>query len=83
MLGDDEAEQHAPRDPENTFFGVEFDVICSEFHKGLLKISDEVISLFGLNYDVVDIGLNGPPNEVPKASEHTALVFSSSVFQTK
>ena len=31
MLGDDEAEQHAPRDPENSLLGVEFDAICSEF----------------------------------------------------
>ena len=28
MLGDDEPKQHAPQDPENTFFRVEFDVVC-------------------------------------------------------
>ena len=60
MLGDDEAEHHAPRDPENTFLGIEFDAICPEFSKGFFKIGDKVVSPFGLNYDVVDVGLNGP-----------------------
>ena len=83
MLGDDETKQHTPWDPENAFLEVEFDAICSEFCKGLLKINDEVISLFGLNYDVVDIGLNGPPDAVLEASEHTALVRCPSVLQTK
>ena len=63
-LKDDEAEQHAPRDPENTFFEIEFDVVRPEFRKDLLKIGDQVIDLFGLDYDVVDVGLNGSPNEV-------------------
>ena len=66
MLGDDEAEKHAPRELENTFLGIEFDAICSEFSKGSFKIGDKVLSPFGLNYDVVDIGLNGPPDEVPE-----------------
>ena len=69
------------RDPKNTFFGVEFDAICLEFCKGLLKISNEVVSPFGFNYDVIDVGLNGPPNEVLKAFEHTALVCSPAFFR--
>ena len=60
--------------PENTFLGIEFDAICSEFSKGFFKIGDKVVSPFGLNYDVVDVGLNGPSNEVPEAVEHIALV---------
>ena len=83
MLGDDEPKQHAPWDPKNTLLGVEFDAVCSEFCKGLLKIGYEVVSPFGLNYDVIDIGLNGPPNEVPKVGEHTTLVSCPSVLQTK
>ena len=83
MLEDDEAEQHAPRDPENTFLGIEFDAICPEFRKGLLKVGDKVVSLFGFDYDVVDIGLNGSPDEVSEATKHTALVHCPSVLQTK
>ena len=49
----------------------------------MFKIGDKVASPFGLNYDVVDIGLNGSPNEVPKAVEHTALVSCPSVLQTE
>ena len=83
MLRDDEAEQHTPWDPENTFLGIEFDAIRLEFREGLLKIGNEVVSPFGLNYNVVNVGLNGPLDEVPEASEHTALVRSPSVFQTQ
>ena len=42
-----------------------------------------MVSPFGLNYDVIDVGLNGPPDEVPEAVEHTALVSCPGVLQTK
>ena len=51
-----------------------------EFCKGLLKIGNEVVSLFGLDYDVVNVGLNGPPDEVPKTFEHTTLVCGPNVL---
>ena len=34
-LGDDKTQQHTPRDPENAFPRVEFDVVCSELREGL------------------------------------------------
>ena len=83
MLGDDETKQHTPRDPENTLLEIEFDAIRLEFCKGLLKISNEVVNLFGLNHDVINVGLNGQPNEVPEAFEHTALVGSPGILQTE
>ena len=49
----------------------------------MLKIGDEVVSLFGLNYDVIDVDLNDPPDEVPEAIEHTTLVCSPNVLQTE
>ena len=49
----------------------------------MLKINNEVVSPFGLNHDVVNVGLNGPPDVVPEASEHTMLVRSPSVLQTE
>ena len=48
----------------------------------MLKISNEVVSLFGLIYDVVNIGLNGPPDEVPEILEHTTLVCSLAFFRS-
>ena len=39
--------------------------------------------MFGLKYDVVDVGLNGSPDEVPETLEHTMLVRSPSVLQTE
>ena len=47
-LGDDEAKQHAPRDPEKTLLGIEFDAIRPEFRKGLLKIGNKVVSRLDL-----------------------------------
>ena len=35
-LEDDKTQQHTPRVSKNTFLGVEFDAVCSEFHEGLL-----------------------------------------------
>ena len=83
MLGDDEAKQHTPRDPENTLLRIEFDAIRLEFCKGLLKIGYEVVSPFGFDHDVDNVDLNGSPDEVPKALEHTVLVCSPSVLQTE
>ena len=54
-----------------------------EFCKGLFKVGDKVVGPFGLNYDVIDVGLNGSPNEVPEAVEHTVLVSCPGVLQTK
>ena len=79
MLRDDETKQHTPRDPKNALLKSEFDAVGLEFCKGLLKIGNEVVGPFGLNHDVVNIGLNGPPYEVPEAFEHTTLVCSPSV----
>ena len=42
-----------------------------------------MISPFGFDHDVVNVGLNGPPDEVPKTLKHTTLVCGPSVLQTK
>ena len=81
MLGDDETKQHAPQDPKNALLGIEFDAVCSEFCKGVLKIGYEVVSPFGLDHDVVYVGLNGLPDEVAKTLEHTTLIRSPRVFR--
>ena len=81
MLEDDKTQHHTPWDPENTLLGVEFDAVCSEFCKGLLKIGYEVVSPFGLDHDVINIGLNGLPDEVPETLEHTTLVCGPAFFK--
>ena len=81
MLEDDETKQHAPRDPENALLGIDFDAVCSKFCKGLFKIGYEVVSPFGFDHDVINVGLNGPPDEVSKVLEHIPLVCSLSVLQ--
>ena len=42
-----------------------------------------MVSPFGLDHDVINIGLNGLPDEVPKAPEHTMLVCGPHVLQTE
>ena len=45
-------------------------------------ISDKVVSPFGLNYDVIDVGLNGSPDEVPEASEHARWYVAPAFFSS-
>ena len=80
MLGDDEAEQHAPWDPKNTLLEIEFDAIGLEFCKSLLQIDYDMVSPFGLYHDVVNVGLNGSPDEVSETLEHTTVVRSPYVL---
>ena len=80
MLGDDETQQHTPWDPKNALLRVELNAICSEFCKGLLKVGYDLVSPFGLDHDVVHVGLNGSPNEPPETFEHTMLVCCPSIL---
>ena len=49
----------------------------------LTLFGHQIIELLGLDYDVVHIGLNGPPDEFPKVSEHSLLVRHTSIIQSK
>ena len=80
MLGDDETQQHTPRDPKNALLGVELNIICLEFCEGLLKVGYDLVSPSGLDHVVIHVGLNGLPNEVPKTLEHATLVSRPYVF---
>ena len=42
-----------------------------------------MVSLFGLDHNVVYVGLNGLPDEVSETLEHTTLVRSPCVLQTE
>ena len=76
MLGNDESQQHTPRDPKDTLLGVDLNAVCSEFCEGLLKVGYDLVRPFGLDHDVIHVGLNGPPDEVPKTlCWYVALAF--------
>ena len=83
MLGDDKTQQHTPWDPENALLGVELNAISSEFCEGLLKVGYDLVNQFGLDHDVIHVGLNGSPDEVSETLEHTTLVHSPCVLQTE
>ena len=54
-----------PLGTPKTLLGVELNTFCLEFCEGLLKVGYDLVSPFGLDHDVVHVGLNGPPDEVP------------------
>jgi hypothetical protein len=83
MPKDNKAKKHAPRDPEDAFLGVQFDVLGSERSEGLIEVSYQIIRSFSFDYDVIYVSLNGPPDEVPKNGEHTVLVCGPRVFEAK
>ena len=80
MFRDDETLQHTPRDPKNAFLRVELNAVCLEFYEGLLKVGYDLVSPFGLDHDVIYVGLNGSPDEVPETLEHATLVRSPPCF---
>jgi hypothetical protein len=47
---------------------------AQSFAKVLPKIGNKMVSPLRFDHDVINVGLNGPPNEVPEAFEHIALV---------
>ena len=83
MLRDDESEQHAPWDPKDAFLGVELDAVLLELLEIVLQVGHEMIGLLGLDYNVIHVSLNGPPDEVSKAFGHAMLVCSPSIFESE
>ena len=65
------------------FSGLSLMSFDRSFTKVCSRISYEVVGPFGFDHDVINVGLNSPPDEVPEALEHTTLVCSPSVLQTK
>ena len=53
------------------------------FAQSSAKVGYDLVSLFGLDNDVVHIGLNSSPDEVSETLEHTTLVHSPCILQTK
>jgi hypothetical protein len=49
----------------------------------LIEVGDQAIGSFQLDYDVIYVSLNGPPNEVPKNGEHTMLICCLGVIEAK
>jgi hypothetical protein len=49
----------------------------------LIKVGNQAVGSFQLNYDVIYISLNGSPDEVPQNSKHTTLVRSPRIVEAK
>jgi methylmalonyl-CoA mutase cobalamin-binding subunit len=69
-----------PRDPKNTFFRIELNIIGLKCHEGEAKIIDHAIGMLRLDYDIIYISLNSPPNEFAKDGIHATLVCGASGF---
>jgi hypothetical protein len=58
---------------------VEFDVVRSELLESFLQ-GHKLVGLFGLDYDVIHVSLNGFTDEFFETLEHTPLVCSPRIF---
>jgi hypothetical protein len=54
-----------------------------EFCECFFEVGHKLVDLFGLDYDVVHVSLDGLSDEIAKTFEHTLLVCCSCVLQAK
>ena len=47
----------------------------------MFQVSYDLVSPFGFDHDVIHVGLNGLPEEIPETLEHAALVRSPTFFR--
>jgi hypothetical protein len=66
---------------EMHFSGLSLMLSARSFFESFFQVRHELVGLFGLDYDVIHVGLNGFPDEVPETLEHTTLVCSPHVFE--
>jgi hypothetical protein len=66
--------------PKTHFSGLSL-MPFSEFLESFLQVGHELVSLFGLDYDVIHVSLKGVSDEVLETLEHTTLVCSPYVFR--
>ena len=72
-----------PRGTPKTLLGVELDALLSKAFEGYCQVIDETLGLSGLDYDVVFVGLDGPPNVVTKDLGHAPLVRGTCVYEAE
>jgi hypothetical protein len=82
-LGNDEPQEHALRDAKDTLLEVELDVFCFEAFERDTEVIDQIIDLFGFDYNVVDVGFYGWPDVFLENVLHASLVRSPHVSETK
>ena len=64
------------RTPKRHFSGLSLMPFAWRF----MKVGYDLVSPFGLDHNVVYVGLNGLPDEVPVTLEHTTLIHSLRIF---
>jgi hypothetical protein len=83
MLGNNEPQEHASRNTEDTFLGIELDVFLFEALKRNVEVINQVVDPLGFDHDVVNVGLDGWPNVFSKNVLHASLVRSPCVPETE
>jgi hypothetical protein len=66
MLGNDEPQEHASRNAKDTLLGVELDIFCLEAFERDTEVINQIVDLFGFDYDVINVGFYGWPMCSPK-----------------
>jgi hypothetical protein len=70
-----------PRGTPKTVLGVELDVFRHEAFERDTKVINQIVDLFGFDYDVVNVGFYGWPDVFPKNMLHALLVCSPCVLE--
>jgi hypothetical protein len=83
MLGDDEPQEHASGDSEDALLGIEFYAFRLETPECRSKVGEEVGGFPRLDYDVIDVSLDGPTNVLSEHMVHAPLVRRTRIPQTK
>jgi hypothetical protein len=69
--------------PEDTLFGIEFHAFRLETSECHFKVGKEVRGFPRLDYDVIDVGLDRPPNVFAEHMVHAPLVRRTRIPQAE
>jgi hypothetical protein len=75
--------EHASRNAEDTFLGVEFNVFGPKAFECNVELVYQITDLLGFDNDIVDVSLDGWSNVYPKIVLHASLVRSPCVLETE
>jgi hypothetical protein len=82
-LRHDEPQKHTLRNAKDAFLRIELDVFCPEAFERNVKVVYQIVGLFGLDNDVIDVSLDGWSDVFPKNVLHASLVRCPCVSESE
>jgi hypothetical protein len=83
MLRHDEAQKHTSSNAKTHFSGLSLMFFCPEAFERNVEVVYQIIGLFGLDNDVIDVSLDGWSDVFPKNKLHASLVRSPCIPETE